>query len=137
MTTPLLNPVQRADLRRILPLVPNARRLAVIAAYLGVTTSELYGHVGLTPRVRNYYLPGSKGDQSWADGMAIAWCWRVARRLGLDPTDLWDIDDGFDPALALSARPPDSPGRIRKGRRPHEEEDAQVPRLRTRLRMAV
>jgi hypothetical protein len=103
---PVLNPLQRHDLRRMLPLVPNDRRLLVVAAYLGIYIGELYDQCGLTARIRQYYgadLPPAAAAEAWRD-VAMAWCWRISRRLDISITELWEIDDEFDPAAAVPAK---------------------------------
>jgi hypothetical protein len=99
----LLNPVQQVDVRRLVAVVPNERRLAVIAAYLGLPAWQFYRLVGLQSRMLSYYKVARPQDEK--SGMAMAWCWRVASRLGLLVTDLYDIDDEFDPHRALGAIP--------------------------------
>jgi len=97
---PFLNPVQISDLRRILPLVPNERRLPVIAAYIGMSTVDLCRAAGLHNRAR-YYHTTPKKHQEAPGAAAVGWCWRIAKRLGLDFSELWEIDDGFNPARVL------------------------------------
>jgi hypothetical protein len=100
----LLNPTQRADLPRLFAVVPNARRLAVLAAYIGLPLRDLYDELGLSHRVRNYYLPGQPGAGAWNE-QAIAWCWRISQQLDVRMTDLWDIDEAFVPADAVPVGP--------------------------------
>jgi hypothetical protein len=98
---PLVNPVQRVDLARLLTLVPNDRRLLVTAAFLGLYLGELYDRCGLTLRIRNYYAYETPdGAEGWSD-VALSWCWRISRRLDMALTEIWEIDDGFDPARAV------------------------------------
>jgi hypothetical protein len=100
---PLLNPLQQSDVRRMVSMVPNERRLPVIAAYLGLPPWQFYRLVGLHARMLSYYKIARPQDEK--AGMAMAWCWKVASRLGLLVTDLYDIDDEFDPHRALGALP--------------------------------
>lgn len=93
---PVLNPVQRADLRRLLPLIPNERRLPVIAAYLGISVVQLWQTAGMSRRLLCHHRQGTP--------TAVKWCWRLAQRLDMPFHELWELDDGFDPVRALGMK---------------------------------
>jgi hypothetical protein len=107
------NAVQRVDLRRFLPLVPNERRLAVAAAYLGISRLEFYRQAGYDPQTLSMYR---RGILDWPK-QALYACWAFAALLGLALPELWEIDDEFDPTQAVPLAASDMGDHILAGTR--------------------
>ena len=70
------------------------------AEVIGRRVTEIYEAAGLMQKTRNAFRY-EQCALKWADGPAWQWSFRIAKTLGLDFTDLWEIDDGFDPVTCV------------------------------------
>jgi hypothetical protein len=101
-TKPVLDPImQRPAVLRILRDVPNSRRLFVIAAYLGWWPVDLYHACGVPVHRMASSREGQNGHRIWVSSGALVLCQHFALRLGLTLTELWEIDDDFDPVACI------------------------------------
>lgn len=100
---PLANPLQIEALAVMFALTPPTRRIAVAAAYLGMTPTAVFDYAGITWRDCHNFRRRQRGDVP--SHLLV----RLARVLGVPFWSLWD-DEALDiPSAVLGWKVKDVP----------------------------